>query len=69
MLRDLGVLLSRADERCLANADLQPLLRRLLRSFDGDRTVRAFSAVDRALLALERNASPKIVADWLAFQI
>ena len=69
ILRDLGVLLSRADERCLANADLQPLLRRLLRSFDGDRTVRAFSAVDRALLALERNASPKIVADWLAFQI
>ncbi len=69
ILRDLGVLLSRADERCLANADLQPLLRRLLRSFDGDRALRAFSAVDRALLALERNASPKIVADWLAFQI
>jgi DNA polymerase-3 subunit delta' len=69
ILRDLGVLLSGADERCLANADLQPLLRRLLRSFEGDRAVRAFSAVDRALLALERNASPKIVADWLAFQI
>jgi len=69
ILRDLGVLLSRADERCLANADLQPLLKRLLRSFDGDRALRAFSAVDRALLALERNASPKIVADWLAFQI
>ncbi len=69
ILRDLGVLLSRADERCLANADLQPLLRRLLRSFDGDRALRAFSAVDRALQALERNASPKIVADWLAFQI
>jgi DNA polymerase-3 subunit delta' len=69
ILRDLGVLLSRADERCLANADLRPLLQRLQRSFDGDRAVRAFSAVDRALSALERNASPKIVADWLAFQI
>jgi DNA polymerase-3 subunit delta' len=69
ILRDLGVLLSRADERCLANADLRPLLVRLLRSFDGDRALRAFSAVDRALQALERNASPKIVADWLAFQI
>ena len=69
MLRDLGVLLSRADERALANADLKPLLRGLLRSFDGDRALRAFSAVDRALAALERNASPKIVADWLAFQI
>ena len=69
ILRDLGVLLSRADERCLANADLRPLLERLQRSFDGERALRAFSAVDRALSALDRNASPKIVADWLAFQI
>ena len=69
ILRDLGVLLSRADERCLANADLRPLLERLQRSFDGERALRAFSAVDRALSALERNASPKVVADWLAFQI
>jgi DNA polymerase-3 subunit delta' len=69
ILRDLGVLLSRADERCLANGDLRPLLQRLQRSFDGERAVRAFSAVDRALSALERNASPKIVADWLAFQL
>ena len=69
MLRDLGVLLSRADPRCLANADLAPDLERLRGSFDGERALRAFSAVDRALFALERNASPKIVADWLAFQI
>jgi DNA polymerase-3 subunit delta' len=69
ILRDLGILLSRADERALANADLRPRLERLLRSFDGDRTLRAIAAVDRALAALDRNASPKIVADWLAFQI
>jgi DNA polymerase-3 subunit delta' len=69
MLRDLGVLLSRADERGLANADLKPLFGGLLGSFDGDRAVRAFSAVDRALFALDRNASPKIVADWVALQI
>jgi DNA polymerase-3 subunit delta' len=69
IVRDLGVLLSRADERCLANADLRPLLQRLQRSFDGERALRAFSAVDRALVALDRNASPKLVADWLAFQI
>lgn len=69
MLRDLGVLITRADERRLANADLTQLLRGLLRSFDGDRALRAFSAVDRALAALDRNASPKIVADWVAFQI
>ncbi len=69
MLRDLGVLLSRADERTLANADLVDSLQRLTRSYDGERAVRAFSAVDRALMALDRNASPKIVADWLAFQM
>jgi DNA polymerase-3 subunit delta' len=69
MLRDVGILLSRADERALAHADLKPALQRVLPSFDGERAVRAFSAVDRALAALDRNASPKIVADWLAFQI
>jgi DNA polymerase III subunit delta' len=69
LLRDIAVLLSRADQRALANADLTPQLQSLLRSFDGDRALRAFSAVDRALSALERNASPKIVADWVALQI
>jgi DNA polymerase-3 subunit delta' len=69
IIRDLGALLSRADERCLANGDLRQLLERLRRSFDPDRVLRAFSAVDCALAALDRNASPKIVADWLAFQI
>jgi DNA polymerase-3 subunit delta' len=69
LLRDLVVLFSRADHRALANADLMPELQSLVRSFDGERALRAFSAVDRALSALERNASPKIVADWVALQI
>ena len=69
ILRDLGLLLSRADERHLANADLKPLLGGLQRSFDSERALRAFAAVDRAIDALNRNASPKIVADWVAFQI
>jgi DNA polymerase-3 subunit delta' len=69
ILRDVGVLLSRADERGLANADLKPLLSRLLKSFDGERTLRAFSTIDRALEALDRNASPKIVGDWVAMRI
>jgi hypothetical protein len=69
LLRDLGVLLSRADDRGLANADMKPQLQSLLRWFDSDRALRAFAAVDRALAALERNASPKIVADWVALQI
>jgi DNA polymerase-3 subunit delta' len=69
LVRDLGVLLSRADGQALANADRRQELERLLPAFDGDRAVRAFTSVDRALDALDRNASPKIVADWLAFQI
>ena len=69
ILRDLGALEAQAEERALANADLRPKLQRLLRAFDSDRTLRAFAAVDRGLNALDRNASPKIVADWLAFQI
>jgi DNA polymerase-3 subunit delta' len=69
LLRDLGLLNSRGDERTLANADMKPLLAGLVAAFDGNRTVEAFSAVDRAMSALQRNASPKVVADWLAFQI
>ena len=69
ILRDLGALMSRADERSLANADLKKSLEGLLRSYDGDRVISAFAHVDRALDALDRNASPKIVADWLALQI
>ena len=70
LLRDLEVLSTRANEGLLANADLKSGLLALTQAFDGDRTVRAFSAVDRALGALvERNASPKVVADWLVFQL
>jgi len=69
LLRDLGLLNARADDRTLANADLKPQLEVLLRSYDGDRTLQAFAVVDRALGALDRNASPKIVADWLALNL
>ncbi len=48
-----------ADERSLANADLKPQLHALLRSYDGERALRAFAAVDRALDALDRNAQPE----------
>ena len=74
MVRDLGVIGAvgpSADEgdRHLANADMGVPLRRLAGSFDRDRVSRAFAAIDRALEAIDRNASPKIVADWLAFQL
>ena len=69
LLRDLGILAARADVGMLANADLAPQLQVLTRTFDGDRSMRAYAAVDQALAALERNASPKVVADWLVLQL
>jgi DNA polymerase-3 subunit delta' len=69
LLRDLGILAMAADRRVLANADLESQLQRLSGSFDHRRSVRAYAAVDHALGALERNASPKIVADWLVLQL
>ncbi len=69
MLRDLGLLGSRVDEKAMANVDEAANLRGLLASFDRDRTIRAFLAADQALAALDRNASPRIVADWLALQV
>jgi DNA polymerase-3 subunit delta' len=69
LLRDIGLLASNADRRVLAHADLEGSLARLTQTFDGARSMRAYGAVDRALAALERNASPKIVADWLVLQL
>ena len=69
LVRDLGLLNANADDRTLANADLKPQLEALLRAYDAERTLNAFAVVDRALFALDRNASPKIVADWLAMNL
>jgi DNA polymerase-3 subunit delta' len=69
LLRDLGLIASQADPRAIANADLVAHLQRLAGSYNADRTTRAYAAVDRALAALERNASPKVVADWLVLQL
>jgi DNA polymerase-3 subunit delta' len=69
LLRDLGMLATGADRRALANADLESQLTRLSESFTHDRSVRAYTAIDHALGALERNVSPKLVADWLVLQL
>jgi hypothetical protein len=70
LLRDVAILTTRAPEHALVNLDLRADLEPLARHYDRDRLARAFSAVGRALSALERNnASPKIVVDWLAFQL
>jgi len=69
LLRDVAILSTRANAAALANVEIRPLLERLAKSFGGDRGIRAFGAVDRALEALDRNAGVKIVADWLVLQL
>jgi DNA polymerase-3 subunit delta' len=69
MLRDLCALDSGVPESGLSNADLRGELERLASSYDSDRTIRAFGVVDQALGALQRNASPKVVANWLAVHL
>jgi DNA polymerase-3 subunit delta' len=65
LLRDMEVVASRASAS-LANADLGDGLRRLAGAYRGGRGLRAFATVDEAAVAVTRNASPKVVADWLA---
>jgi DNA polymerase-3 subunit delta' len=69
LLRDVEVLATSADERTLANPDVRPALERLTQTYHGPRGVQAFGAVDRALVALDRNAGVKVVADWLVLQL
>jgi DNA polymerase-3 subunit delta' len=69
LLRDVTMIGANARAGDLANADLQPDLERVAASLGRARLIRAFAAVDCALAALGGNANPKIVVDWLAFQI
>jgi DNA polymerase-3 subunit delta' len=69
LLRDVELLSTRADVRGLANPDVQPDLERLAKVYRGERGLSAFTVVDRALVALDRNASVKIVADWLVLHL
>jgi DNA polymerase-3 subunit delta' len=69
LLRDITIIASHADRSTLANADLETQLEKLAASYDTDRSLRAYAAVDQALGAIERNASPKVVADWLLLEL
>jgi DNA polymerase-3 subunit delta' len=69
LLRDTSILALGGDRRMLGNADLEQPLASLSRTFDARRSMAAYAAVDEALAALERNASPKVVADWLVLQL
>jgi DNA polymerase-3 subunit delta' len=69
LLRDVEVLATRADERVLANTEVRPALERLAPAYAGERGVRAFTAIDEALMALDRNVGVKVVADWVVLQL
>jgi hypothetical protein len=53
----------------LANLDLEDALRDVASAFARDRIDAAFETIGSARRALDRNASPKIVADWLAIHL
>jgi DNA polymerase-3 subunit delta' len=69
LVRDAGLVASGGDARLLANLDRQPVLDSLARSLGADRIARIFTAITRAEDALDRNVSPKVIADWLAINV
>jgi DNA polymerase-3 subunit delta' len=69
LLRDIAAIEARVDTAVLGNADLRPALEGLAKAFSRDRTVTAFSAIDTALDAIDRNVGIKVVADWLVLQL
>jgi len=69
LLRDLQLVATGGATSGLAHADLESDLQALSRGFDAPRARQGFATVDRALHALSRNASPKVVVDWLALRL
>lgn len=68
-LRDMQILTAGGDRAMLTNADMADDLAKLARSYDRERGLAAFAAVERALNALDRQANTKIVADWISLQL
>jgi len=68
ILRDLGALAAGRPD-ALVNGDREGDLRALATSYDLGRVAAGFAAVHQAQAALDRNAGPKIVADWLAVSL
>jgi len=69
LLRDAAALATGAPDELLTDAEQRPALERLAKVFRGDRAIRAFAAIDRALAAVDANAGVKAVADWVVLQL
>jgi DNA polymerase III subunit delta' len=67
-LRDLAAVGTGARQDTLSSAPSHAL-QTLVKGFGPQRLLTAFDAVGQAQQALDRNVSPKTVADWLAFQL
>jgi DNA polymerase III delta' subunit len=67
-LRDVAALGTGARPDTLSSAPSNAL-HTLVKGFGAQRLLAAFDAVGQAQQALDRNVSPKTVADWLAFQL
>lgn len=67
-LRDLSVAATGGDDRFMAHAPSAETLA-LAKRWGHARLTQAFTAVGQARQALNRNASPKVVADWIAMQL
>ena len=53
----------------LVNADVSGKVRKIAKEFSGVRSRLAFSIVHQAIDAVDRNGSPKVVADWVASRL
>ena len=69
LARDLAVVHAGADRATLANGDVADAVERLAAQLPPAAARRAFATIDRGLAALERNAGPKLVAEWVAAEI
>ena len=68
LLRDVSAVA--ADELgAVQHRDAAGELRQLAKSFDQHRIAKAWSALQRAQQALERNGGPKIIADWTVMSL
>ena len=68
-LRDMQILIAGGDRATLTNADMASEIATLAKSFDRERGLNAFAAVERGLTALNRQANTKIVADWVSLNL
>ena len=68
LLRDAAAVAAGAGVQ-LANADIDTAIREFAATWGGVRGPEAFASVAEALDAMDRNVSPRVVADWVACRL